>query len=153
MVGYFNALNKQDYNSMRNYLYPTDNEQYLLDILLKNKAVGITSIRLQTIYPAIVDGNVAIVGFETSTNAVFENKNTSTREINVFFFRKKNSDWYIAKPQDLSDIPAHKISDMIGQYKSIIKENMTETSVSNQVKYNIASYANLKKESQTEVTP
>ncbi len=153
MVGYFNALNKQDYNSMRNYLYPTDNEQYLLDILLKSKAVGITSIRLQTIYPAIVDGNVAIVGFETSTNAVFENKNTSTREINVFFFRKKNSDWYIAKPQDLSDIPAHKISDMIGQYKSIIKENMTETSVSNQVKYNIASYANLKKESQTEATP
>lgn len=144
MVGYFNALDKQDYNEMRRYLYPTDNDGYLLNILLKSKAVGTTSVRLQKIYPALVDRDLALVGFESSTNATFKGKDTTIREVNMFFFRKKDGNWYIAKPQDLTDMSEQKISDMIDSYKSVMKENITSDSMNEQIEYNRASFRNLK---------
>ena len=146
MVGYFNALNKQEYGKMRQYLYPTDNSEYLLDIMVKAKAVGITSVRLQTIYPALVDGDIAITGFETSTNAIYQGKDLTARQTNTFFFRKKDGRWYIAKPEDLTDISAQKISDMIDAYNPIIKENMNESIVEQQ-KYNESSAKKMKETS------
>ena len=144
MVAYFNAMNHQDYNAMRQYLYPTDNEDYLLDILIKSKAVGVQSIRLQKIYPALVNNDIAIVGFETSQNAVYKGEEVTTRNTNTFFFRRKDGQWYIAKPQDLSDIPARKISDMIDQYKGVMKENMAG-SIEAQQEYNNATFQKVKK--------
>ena len=143
MVGYFNALNKKEYGDLRKYLYPTNNEEYLLNIMLKSKAVGVTSVRLQSIYPALVDGDIAIVGFEVSTNAVHEGKDLTSRQSNMFFFRRKDGRWYIAKPDDLADIPAQKVSDMIDAYKPIMKENMAG-SIMEQKKYNEASVKKLK---------
>lgn len=143
MVGYFNALDKQNYEAMRQYLYPTDNEEYLLHIMLKTKAVGITSVRLQSIYPALVDGDIAVVGFETSTNAIVQGKDLTARQTNTFFFRKKDGHWYIAKPEDLADISAQKIYDMIDAYKPIMKDNMAADIVEQQ-EYNEASLKKLK---------
>lgn len=137
MAGYFTALNKEDYAGMRRFLYPSDNEKYLLDILLKSKAVGITSVRLQKIYPALVDKELAIVGFETSTNAVYEGRNVTTRQVGTYFFRKKDNVWYIAKPEDLQDIPAQRISDMIDAYQPTMKANMSED-IAEQQEYNEA---------------
>lgn len=144
MVGYFNALDKQDYDAMRGYLYPTDNDAYLLDILLKSKAVGTTSVRLQKIYPALVNGDLAVVGFESSTNATFNGKDSTIREVNMFFFRKKDGEWYIAKPEDLSNVPEQRISGMIDRYTGVMKENITAESMDAQIEYNRASFRNLK---------
>ena len=143
MVGYFNALNKQEYDKMQRYLYPTDSKEYLLNMMIKAKAVGVTSVRLQSVYPALVDGNLAIVGFETSTNAVFQGQDLTARQTDTFFFRRKSGKWYIAKPEDLIDIPAQKISDMIDAYKPIMKENMAG-SIVEQRQYNIASLQKLR---------
>jgi len=144
MVGYFNALDKQDYDAMRGYLYPTDNDAYLLDILLKSKTVGTTSVRLQKIYPALVNGDLAVVGFESSTNATFNGKDSTIREVNMFFFRKKDGEWYIAKPEDLSNVPEQRISGMIDRYTGVMKENITAESMDAQIEYNRASFRNLK---------
>ena len=143
MVGYFTAMNKQDYEKMREYLYPTDNEDYLLDILVKSKAIGVTSVRLQKVYPALVHKNIAIVGFEISTNAQFKGEDVTTRQTGTYIFRQKDNDWYIAKPEDLRDIPAKEISDLIDAYKPIMKENMAEGIVE-QFEYNTASLKKLK---------
>ena len=143
MVGYFTAMNQQDYGKMREYLYPTNNEEYLLDILVKSKAIGVTSIRLQKVYPALVHKNIAIVGFETSTNAQFKGEDVTTRQTGTYIFRQKDNNWYIAKPEDLSDIPAKEISDLIDAYKPIMKENMAEGIVE-QYEYNTASLKKLK---------
>jgi hypothetical protein len=143
LVGYFTAMNKQDYGEMRNYLYPTDNEDYLLDIMLKSKAIGVTSIRLQKIYPALVDRNLAIVGFEVSTNAKYKGEDVTTRQTSTYFFRKRGNAWYIAKPADLQDISQKRISDMIDAYKPIMKENMAD-SIVEQNEYNTASLKKIK---------
>ena len=143
MVGYFSALNQEDYGRMREFLYPTDNEEYLLTTLLKSKAVGVTSVRLQKIYPALVNGDIAIVGFEVSTNASYRGEDLTARTTDTFFYRRKDGIWYIAKPEDLADIPAQRISDMIDEYQPVMKENMKEN-ISDAQEYNDASFKKLK---------
>lgn len=143
MAAYFTAMDKQDYSKMRDILYPTDNEDYLLATMVKTKAIGMESIRLQKIYPAMIDGDLAIVGFETSTSSHYQGEDLTLREANTFFFRRAHGKWYIAKPSDLADIPARKISGMIDAYKPIIKENIG-SGIAEQQEYNEAAFAKLK---------
>lgn len=143
MASYFTAMNQQDYNGMGKYLYPTSNDDYLLSIAVKAQAVHMQSIRLRKVYPALVHGDLAIVGFETSTSSNYEGEKTTIRETNTFFFRRKDDKWYIAKPEDLNDQSKKLINDMIDEYKPILKENMAG-GAQEQQEYNKAAYAKLK---------
>lgn len=142
LVGYFNSLNKEDCQEMRKYLYPTDNEKYLLDTMVKAKAIGVKSTRVQKIYPVLVNGDIAIVGFEVSTTANFGGEDYVTRGLDTFFYRKHSGHWYIAKPTDLADVPKQKLSDMIDAYNPIIKDNLGEN-IEAQVEYNQTAFAKL----------
>ena len=102
---YFTAFNHKDYAGMEKYLYPeNDNRDYLLMTKAKADAVEMQSIHLQKIYPALVDGDFAVVGVETSTIHHYASEYTTIKEANTLFLRKYKGKWYVAKPEDLDDV-------------------------------------------------
>lgn len=144
VVAYFNALNKKDYKKLDKILYPTDNAEYVLTIAAKAQAVGTESIRLQKIYPALVDNNIAVVGFEYSVNNLIENQRVTFKRTNLFFMLKNKDNWYVAKPDDLTSYSAEYLSAMIDKYDSVIRENMTDDAVKEQKYYNDIGFKKIK---------
>lgn len=144
VVAYFNALNKKDYKELDKILYPTDNAEYILTIAAKAQAVGTESVRLQKIYPALVDRNIALVGFEYSVNNLIDNQRVSFKRTNLFFMLRKKDSWYVAKPDDLKEYSAEYLSTMIDKYDTVIKKNMTEETVKDQKYYNDIGFKKIK---------
>ena len=144
VVAYFNALNKKNYKELDKILYPTDNAEYVLTIAAKAQAVGTESIRLHKIYPALVDRNIAVVGFEYSVNNLIENQRVTFKRTNLFFMLKNKGNWYVAKPNDLDSYSAEYLSAMIDKYDSVIRENMTDDAIKEQKYYNDIGFKKIK---------
>lgn len=124
--GYFTCLNQKDFNHLQKYLYPdTGNRSYALTIGAKAVAVGMESIHLQRIYPALVDGEIGIVGFETTTRNFYQGQEVVLKETNTFIVRRIQGAWYIAKSSDVSDYDEKYIKSLIESYSKIMKENMS----------------------------
>ena len=144
---YFNDMNHKDFDALKNVLYPSDNETYISNIAMKAQVVGLQSIRLQKIYPPLVMNNIAIVGFETSTNNLYKGEDLTFRETNQFFMLRKDGKWYIAKPEDLLAYDQSFLSEMIEKYSPIMQENMKE-GFEERLLYNSASFEKLQKSNQ-----
>ena len=126
ITGYFNCLNQKDFNNLQKYLYPDiGNRSYALTIGAKSVAIGMQSVHLQKIYPALVDGEIGIVGFETSTRNIYQGEEVVLKEINTFIVRRNQGKWYITKPSDLSDYDGKYIETLIESYSEIIKRNIS----------------------------
>lgn len=147
VLEYFNDMNHKDFDALKNVLYPSDNETYISNIAMKAQVVGLQSIRLQKIYPPLVMNNIAIVGFETSTNNLYKGEDFTFRETNQFFMLRKDGKWYIAKPEDLLAYDQSFLSEMIEKYSPIMQENMKE-GFEERLLYNSASFEKLQKSNQ-----
>lgn len=147
VLEYFNDMNHKDFDALKDVLYPSDNETYISNIAMKAQVVGLQSIRLQKIYPPLVMNNIAIVGFETSTNNLYKGEDLTFRETNQFFMLRKDGKWYIAKPEDLLTYDQTFLSEMIEKYSPIMKENMKE-GFEDRLLYNSASFEKLQKSNQ-----
>lgn len=144
VLEYFNDMNHKDFDALKDVLYPSDNETYISNIAMKAQVVGLQSIRLQKIYPPLVMNNIAIVGFETSTNNLYKGEDLTFRETNQFFMLRKDGKWYIAKPEDLLTYDQSFLSEMIEKYSPIMQENMKE-GFEERLLYNSASFEKLQK--------
>ena len=144
VLEYFNDMNHKDFDALKDVLYPSDNETYISNIAMKAQVVGLQSIRLQKIYPPLVMNNIAIVGFETSTNNLYKGEDLTFRETNQFFMLRKDGKWYIAKPEDLLTYDQTFLSEMIEKYSPIMQENMKE-GFEERLLYNSASFEKLQK--------
>lgn len=144
VLEYFNDMNHKDFDALKDVLYPSDNETYISNIAMKAQVVGLQSIRLQKIYPPLVMNNIAIVGFETSTNNLYKGEDLTFRETNQFFMLRKDGKWYIAKPEDLLTYDQLFLSEMIEKYSPIMQENMKER-FEERLLYNSASFEKLQK--------
>ena len=91
--------------------------------------------------------NIAIVGFETSTNNLYKGEDLTFRETNQFFMLRKDGKWYIAKPEDLLAYDQSFLSEMIEKYSPIMQENMKE-GFEERLLYNSASFEKLQKSNQ-----
>lgn len=147
VLEYFNDMNHKDFDVLKDVLYPSDNETYISNIAMKAQVVGLQSIRLQKIYPPLVMNNIAIVGFETSTNNLYKGEDLTFRETNQFFMLRKDGKWYIAKPEDLLAYDQSFLSEMIEKYSPIMQENMKE-GFEERLLYNSASFEKLQKSNQ-----
>lgn len=147
VLEYFNDMNHKDFDALKDVLYPSDNETYISNIAMKAQVVGLQSIRLQKIYPPLVMNNIAIVGFETSTNNLYKGEDLTFRETNQFFMLRKDGKWYIAKPEDLLAYDQSFLSEMIEKYSPIMQENMKE-GFEERLLYNSASFEKLQKSNQ-----
>lgn len=147
VLEYFNDMNHKDFDALKDVLYPSDNETYISNIAMKAQVVGLQSIRLQKIYPPLVMNNIAIVGFETSTNNLYKGEDLTFRETNQFFMLRKDGKWYIAKPEDLLTYDQTFLSEMIEKYSPIMQENMKE-GFEDRLLYNSASFEKLQKSNQ-----
>lgn len=144
VLEYFNDMNHKDFDALKDVLYPSDNETYISNIAMKAQVVGLQSIRLQKIYPPLVINNIAIVGFETSTNNLYKGEDLTFRETNQFFMLRKDGKWYVAKPEDLLAYDQAFLSEMIEEYSPIMQENMKE-GFEDRLLYNSASFEKLQK--------
>ena len=144
VLEYFNDMNHKDFDALKDVLYPSENETYISNIAMKAQVVGLQSIRLQKIYPPLVMNNIAIVGFETSTNNLYKGEDLTFRETNQFFMLRKDGKWYIAKPEDLLAYDQSFLSEMIEKYSPIMQENMKE-GFEERLLYNSASFEKLQK--------
>ena len=147
VLEYFNDMNHKDFDALKNVLYPSDNETYISNIAMKAQVVGLQSIRLQKIYPPLVMNNIAIVGFETSTNNLYKGEDLTFRETNQFFMLRKDGKWYVAKPEDLLTYDQTFLSEMIEKYSPIMQENMKE-GFEERLLYNSASFEKLQKKNE-----
>lgn len=147
VLEYFNDMNHKDFDALKDVLYPSDNETYISNIAMKAQVVGLQSIRLQKIYPPLVMNNIAIVGFETSTNNLYKGKDLTFRETNQFFMLRKDGKWYVAKPEDLLTYDQVFLSEMIEKYSPIMQENMKE-GFEERLLYNSASFEKLQKKNE-----
>lgn len=147
VLEYFNDMNHKDFDALKDVLYPSDNETYISNIAMKAQVVGLQSIRLQKIYPPLVMNNIAIVGFETSTNNLYKGEDLTFRETNQFFMLRKDGKWYVAKPEDLLTYDQAFLSEMIEKYSPIMQENMKE-GFEERLLYNSASFEKLQKSNQ-----
>ena len=147
VLEYFNDMNHKDFDALKNVLYPSDNETYISNIAMKAQVVGLQSIRLQKIYPPLVMNNIAIIGFETSTNNLYKGEDLTFRETNQFFMLHKDGKWYVAKPEDLLAYDQSFLSEMIEKYSPIMQENMKE-GFEERLLYNSASFEKLQKKNE-----
>ena len=145
VLGYFNAINKKEYIELDKILYPTDNSEYILTIAAKAQAVGMESMRLKTIYPSLVDGNIAVVGFESSVNNYINDQHVTFQQTNLFFMLKKDNHWYVAKPSDLANYDPQYLSSMIEKYDVVIKKNLSVETINKQQEFNNAGFSKIKK--------
>ena len=126
ITGYFTDLNKKDFNHIQKYLYPdVGNRTYALAIGAKSVATGMQSIHLQRIYPALIDGEIGIVGFETTTKNFYQGQEVVLKETNTFIVKRFQGEWYITKPSDLRDYDSKYIESLIESYMEVIKKNIS----------------------------
>lgn len=126
LAGYFNSMNRKEFSELGKYMYPTDNREHILTVAAKAKAVDLQSIRLQKIYPPLVDKNLAIVGIDTSAIIRPDGQNVTLKETNSMFLMREAGKWYIAKPEDLEKYEPSFISAMIDRYGSVLRSNLSE---------------------------
>ena len=88
-------------------------------------ATGMQSIHLQRIYPALIDGEIGIVGFETTTKNFYQGQEVVLKETNTFIVKRLQGEWYITKPSDLRDYDSKYIESLIESYMEVIKKNIS----------------------------
>lgn len=130
VINYIEAMNKQNFDDVNKTLYPNHssaNDEYVLMLKAKANAIGLDSIRVRTIYPALIDNNIAIVAFQVSTNAIYNNEKVTLREIKTQILLKKKGQWYIAKPIDLTDYDKDYLNYFIDKYNDVLKSKIAPT--------------------------
>lgn len=134
---YYMAMDNKDMDELNKLIYP-ENEAYtqdfLMDVKTKMFVTNFESIKLNTIYPALIDGNIAIVGYQATTKSKALSETASFQEIGTTVLRRKGDSWYVAKPIDLQDISADYLNDFFDKYQEILRENITKKEAENVVK-------------------
>ena len=137
IVRYYMAMSNKDIEELKRNIYP-DNEVYtngfILDMFSKMGVINFNSIKLETIYPALIDGNIAIVGYVAETKGSLKQENIIFKEIGTTVLIKKNDMWYIAKPIDLQNVSSDYLNNFFNKYENVLRENMTEKEAENVVK-------------------
>lgn len=137
IVRYYMAMSNKDIEELKRNIYP-DNEVYtngfILDMFSKMGVINFNSIKLETIYPALIDGNIAIVGYVAETKSSLKQENIIFKEIGTTVLIKKNDMWYIAKPIDLQNVSSDYLNNFFNKYENVLRENMTEKEAENVVK-------------------
>ena len=129
LKNYCETMNNKNFDEINKFLYPEnnpENKEYINILKTKSSAIGLESIRLKKIYPALVEHNIAIVGFEVATNSNYNNQQITIKEIKTEVLLKKNNDWFIAKPVDLIDYDKSYLNILFNNYYKILKENISK---------------------------
>ena len=126
---YYMAMDNKDMNELNKLIYP-ENEAYtqsfLMDVKTKIIVTSFESIKLNRIYPALIDGNIAIVGYQVTTKNKALSETASFQEIGTTVLRRKGDSWYVAKPIDLQDVSADYLNDFFDKYQEVLRENITK---------------------------
>lgn len=142
VTNYFTCLNKKEFDKIPEYYYPNaENEAYAKMVGAKANVIGMQSVHLIKIYPALVDGEIGIVGFETSVKNNYKGEELVLRETNLFIMRRNQGKWYITKGNDLEDYDKQYINELIETYTPIAKENMS--SPKDRILYNNSAFKKL----------
>lgn len=127
VIEYFDAMNQQDFDKMKETLYPPvdseNNKEFTSDIKAKMDGTGVEHVILKKIYPVLVDGNIAVSTVIFSTQRTYYDNPLEIREMTTMMFRKRGGKWYIAKPQDLLDYNEDYLKALLDRYASMTKEN------------------------------
>jgi hypothetical protein len=130
VVHYYMAMDNKDMDELKKVIYP-ENEDYtngfIMDVQSKMLVTKFESIKVDTIYPALIDGNIAIVGYRATTKSNLNSPSLITfQEIGTSVLKKKGDRWYIAKPIDLQNISSDYLNEFFNKYQKVLKENITE---------------------------
>ena len=78
IVRYYMAMSNKDMEELKNNIYPENVDYvngFILDIEAKMDATNFESIKIDSIYPALIDGDMAIVGYRAITKSYLNGRN------------------------------------------------------------------------------
>lgn len=125
---YYQAINNREYSLLEKIYtpqYPWRNQSYIEDIKAKMDVVGMKQIRVDKVYPAMVNGDIGIVGIVSTETTINNGKEHSFQELNVLFAKYDEGKWHIAKPEDISQYDESLIEGMFEKYKKEFKDDIT----------------------------
>ena len=121
---YIQTMNRQDFKQLGQYLVPVDkeaNQDYILTLKAKAEAIQLKSVRAKTIYPALVDKDIALVCVEVSTEGGYKSQYMTVKELNIMVLKKYQNKWYVAKPSDLMEYDEAYLSGLFDKYQDYMK--------------------------------
>ena len=139
IVRYYMAMNNKDMEELKNNIYPDNvdyTNEFILDVKAKMFATNFESIKIDTIYPALIDGDIAIVGYKAITKSYLQgNENAITfQELGTTVMLRKGDVWFVAKPIDLQGVSADYLNDFFDKYEDILRKNVSKEEAENVVK-------------------
>lgn len=121
---YIQTMNRQDFKQLGQYLVPVDkeaNQDYILTLKAKAEAIQLKSVRAKTIYPALVDKDIALVCVEVSTEGGYKSQYMTVKELSIMVLKKYQDKWYVAKPSDLMEYDETYLSGLFDKYQDYLK--------------------------------
>lgn len=139
IVRYYMAMSNKDMEELKNNIYPENVDYvngFILDVKAKMFATNFESIKIDTIYPALIDGDIAIVGYKAITKSYLQgNENAITfQELGTTVMLRKGDVWFVAKPIDLQGVSADYLNDFFDKYEDILRKNVSKEEAENVVK-------------------
>lgn len=140
IVRYYMAMSNKDMEELKNNIYPENVDYvngFILDIEAKMDATNFESIKIDSIYPALIDGDMAIVGYRTITKSYLNGRNENAitfQELGTTVMLRKGNEWYVAKPIDLQGVSADYLNDFFDKYEDILRKNVSKEEAENVVK-------------------
>ena len=141
---YIQTMNRQDFKQLGQYLIPVDkeaNQDYILTLKAKAEAIQLKSVRAKTIYPALVDKDIALVCVEVSTEGGYKSQYMTVKELNIMVLKKYQDKWYVAKPSDLMEYDEAYLSGLFDKYQDYLKDQIP--SFNDRSYYNSIAYQKL----------
>lgn len=139
IVRYYMAMNNKDMEELKNNIYPDNvdyTNEFILDVKAKMFATNFESIKIDTIYPALIDGDIAIVGYRAITKSHLQgNKNAITfQELGTTVMLRKGDVWFVAKPIDLQGVSTDYLNAFFDKYEYVLRRSVSKEDAENVVK-------------------
>ena len=140
IVRYYMAMSNKEMEELKNNIYPENVDYvngFILDIEAKMDATNFESIKIDSIYPALIDGDMAIVGYRAITKSYLNGRNENAitfQELGTTVMLRKGNEWYVAKPIDLQGVSADYLNDFFDKYEDILRKNVSKEEAENVVK-------------------
>ena len=139
IVRYYMAMSNKDMEELKNNIYPENVDYvngFILDIKAKMDATNFESIKIDSIYPALIDGDMAIVGYRAITKSYLNGRNENAitfQELGTTVMLRKGNKWYVAKPIDVQGVSTDYLNDFFDKYEDILRKNVSEEEAENVV--------------------
>ena len=125
ITNYFSALSSRNFVEAQTFYANADSENtkmYINELSEKARGIKLQSITPDTIYPALVNGNLGVVGVKVTTKGQVQNQNVEATELTLFIMLKEQDKWKITQPSDLSNYSEDHITKLLDEYKKVLEQ-------------------------------